>query len=191
MRPPRSVTAAYPALLCEDARDDRPDLLRARAAGAGARALARARSSQRVDRAGRRHARRPAVPRPAHGAAGEGRVKLRLVGLVSFDPLTGEPRPAIAESWTVTRGGRGLFVKLRDDVRFHGGSLLTADDVAFTLSRLASQEFASASATLLAPIAGYGFVHGDDDTESARARRELIGVGVADRRTVEITLAEP
>src|SRR5919108_6653856 len=82
MRPPRSVTAAYPALLCEDARDDRPDLLRARAAGAGARALARARSSQRVDRAGRRHARRPAVPRPAHGDAGEGRVKLRLVALV-------------------------------------------------------------------------------------------------------------
>lgn len=111
--------------------------------------------------------------------------------LIAFDPVTGEPRPSLAESWTVTDGGGALFVKLRKGARFSNGAPVTADDIVFTLSRLADERFASPSASLLEPIAGYGFVHGEADTNDERLRRTLGGLQIVDSRTISIALAEP
>lgn len=54
--------------------------------------------------------------------------------LTDPDPTTGEPRPFLATSWTQIDDTTWEFT-LRDDVRFHDGSTLTADDVVFSYQR--------------------------------------------------------
>ncbi|MDR7521259.1 MAG: ABC transporter substrate-binding protein [Armatimonadota bacterium] len=46
-----------------------------------------------------------------------------------------EPRPHLAESWTVSPDGRIYTFRLRRGVRFHSGRELTADDVVFSMDR--------------------------------------------------------
>ncbi len=45
------------------------------------------------------------------------------------------PTPWIAESWEISDDGLTYTFKLRDDVLFHNGTPMTADDVAFTVER--------------------------------------------------------
>ncbi len=111
--------------------------------------------------------------------------------LIAADPMTGELRPALAESWVVTDSGQRLVLRLRKGLRFSDGSRLTADDVAFSLSRVASADFASAAASRLELIDGYRFVHGDAETDNDSERRSLKGVRVLDEQSVEITLSNP
>jgi peptide/nickel transport system substrate-binding protein len=61
-------------------------------------------------------------------------------GLVKPD-TDGVLRPCMAESWTIEQGGLAYTFKLREGVRFHDGSLLTADDVRFTLETAAAAGF--------------------------------------------------
>lgn len=118
-------------------------------------------------------------------------VRTMCTPLLATDPATAELLPAIAEFWLVTDGGAGLTLRLREGVRFNDGTPLTAEDVAFTLTRIASAEYASTSAELLAPIAGYPEIHGDVPTDDESARRRLAGVAVRDERTVQIALRTP
>lgn len=55
--------------------------------------------------------------------------------LVTRDPATGALGPGLATSWTVSADGLHYEFTLRDDVRFHNGDPLTADDYAFTFNR--------------------------------------------------------
>ena len=108
--------------------------------------------------------------------------------LLATDPETGEIVPSIVSSYVVADGGASLSLRLRDDVVFSDGTRLTAEDVAFTLSRIASADFAGTSAELLEPIDGYGEVHGDIPTDEDVDRRRLRGVRVGDKVTVQISL---
>jgi peptide/nickel transport system substrate-binding protein len=58
-----------------------------------------------------------------------------LEPLVQLDP-EGVPKPALAESWTVSTDGRVWTFKLRQNVKFHDGSEFTAEDVKFTIDRI-------------------------------------------------------
>lgn len=118
-------------------------------------------------------------------------VRTMCTPLLAADPETSELLPAIIEFWLVTDGGAGLTLRLREGVRFSDGTPLTAEDVAFTLSRIASAEYASTSAELLAPITGYRELHGDAPTEDESARRRLAGVAFRDERTVQMSLTTP
>lgn len=109
--------------------------------------------------------------------------------LIAADPETGELRPGLAESWVVTDDGQRLVVRLRKGLRFSDGSPLTADDVAFSLSRIASDDFASASAAQLNAIDGYAQMHGEVETEKDSERKQLRGVAAVDERSVQITLS--
>ena len=55
-----------------------------------------------------------------------------------FDTLVKESgdgvEPSIAESWSVSEDGMSYTFNLRDDVKFHDGTVLTADDVVFSIS---------------------------------------------------------
>jgi peptide/nickel transport system substrate-binding protein len=52
-------------------------------------------------------------------------------------PVWGKPpKPWIAESWTISDDGLKYTVKLRQGVKFHDGSELTAEDVAFSMDRM-------------------------------------------------------
>ncbi|MFQ8840200.1 MAG: ABC transporter substrate-binding protein [Clostridium fessum] len=54
--------------------------------------------------------------------------------LVTVDPETNEVVPQIAESWEQTDDQTYVF-KIREGIKFHDGSDLTAEDVKFSLDR--------------------------------------------------------
>ena len=60
-------------------------------------------------------------------------------GLVKADP-EGNFIPALAESWEISEDGTLFTFHLRPDVHFHNGSILTAEDVVFTLDRCRGAE---------------------------------------------------
>ncbi len=105
-------------------------------------------------------------------------------GLVTFEPLTLEVRPAVASSWTVSDDGRVYDFTLRDDVLFHDGTKVTADDVSWTFHRLLSKELNAERRWILEPVLGA--------KEYERGEAESIaGVEVVSPTHVRLTLAEP
>lgn len=97
---------------------------------------------------------------------------LRLVELI-FEPLLDYDEnnsliPALAESWDVSDDGLSYDITLRENAMFSDGSPITADDVKFSLERVAGEGAA---------------------LESALAVME--DIEVVDDRTVTVTLSEP
>lgn len=84
------------------------------------------------------------------------------------DDLTMEP--ALASEWTTSDDGLTWTFTLRDDVEFHNGRALTADDVVYSLERIRDPEVASGAAYRMAAV----------DTIEA-----------LDDHTVEITVTAP
>lgn len=67
------------------------------------------------------------------------------------------PVPALARSWEITDSGRTYLFHLRTDVLFHPSAhltsrRLTAEDVAFSLERLRSEQWASPGTWVMAPV---------------------------------------
>lgn len=58
-----------------------------------------------------------------------------LEGLVTADPSTGEPVPALALSWEVAQDGLSYRFRLREDVRFHDGTGVDAAAVCANFDR--------------------------------------------------------
>ncbi len=63
-------------------------------------------------------------------------ISLMLSPLVTYDPIKEEVVPALAESWTISDGGKTYTFKLREGVRFSDGREITADDVVFTFDAI-------------------------------------------------------
>ena len=63
--------------------------------------------------------------------------------LLWFDTATGELHPWLATEITVSDDGLVYTIKLRDDVYFHNGEKMTAEDVAFTLDQCITQTVTS------------------------------------------------
>ncbi|WP_293798875.1 ABC transporter substrate-binding protein [uncultured Bosea sp.] len=72
----------------------------------------------------------------------EGYILARLIYdcLIEKDTSTGEFKPSLASSFKVTDDTTLDFV-LRTDVKFHDGTLMTADDVVYTLNMVSSREY--------------------------------------------------
>jgi peptide/nickel transport system substrate-binding protein len=95
------------------------------------------------------------------------------VGLFSFLSRyddQGIPQPFLAESWDVAADGLSWTFKLRQNVKFHNGRALTADDVKFSLDRVRDPEQGSNLASVLTPVSQ---------------------VDVVDPATVKVTTSEP
>jgi ABC-type transport system substrate-binding protein len=118
-------------------------------------------------------------------------VRTLCTPLLATDPRTSELLPSIVSSYLVSDGGTSIALRLREDVVFSDGSPLTAEDVAFSLSRVASADYASTSAERLAPVDGYAELHGDEPTDEDVERQRLRGVAVRDDENVQIQLVEP
>lgn len=56
--------------------------------------------------------------------------------LVTYDPISDEIIPALAQSWTISKDGRTYTFKLREGLKFSDGHPLTADDVVFTFDAI-------------------------------------------------------
>ncbi len=80
---------------------------------------------------------------------------------------TGKLIPALATSWTVDKTGKVYQFKIRQGVKFHNGSLLTVEDVKFSLERAMASSFTK---TYLSSVAK---------------------VDVVNSKTIKITLIEP
>lgn len=57
-------------------------------------------------------------------------------GLVSTDPVTGEVRPKLARSFTISDDGKVYTFKLRHGIKWSDGKPITADDVVFTWNNI-------------------------------------------------------
>ena len=108
--------------------------------------------------------------------------------LIQVDPRTGDLVPGLAESWQVSERGSKFVVRLRKGVRFSNGARVTADDVVFTLSRIARDDFASAAADTLALVRGFDVVHGAEESDNTERRNKLEGLQVIDSRSFEMRL---
>lgn len=105
-------------------------------------------------------------------------------GLVTLN-LDLEVVPDIAERWEITDGGRVYTFFLRDDVVFHNGRRVTAEDVKYSLERAADP--ANFSPTVLDYL---GDIVGVRDKFNGRAD-DISGVQVVDEYTLRIELTEP
>lgn len=108
-------------------------------------------------------------------------------GLVSYDPTTLAPIPALAESWKISDDGKVYTFTLRKGVKFSNGREVTADDVVYSLTRLGnSTTGTSYTSLLLNNVAGFAEMRAKDNPATA-----LSGVKAVDAGTVEITLTAP
>ncbi len=75
--------------------------------------------------------------------------------LLIKDPTTGETKPALATQWSFSPDGRTILLKLRQGVKFHDGTPLTAEAVAFSINRIKDPALRSPmAATILGPVEG-------------------------------------
>lgn len=105
-------------------------------------------------------------------------------GLVRIDDKL-QVQPDIAQSWTVTNGGRTYTFKLRDDARFQDGRPITATDVKYSIERTLDPATRSpVAATYLGDIVGA--------TERLEGKAtDVSGVVVVDPHTLRITIDSP
>lgn len=89
--------------------------------------------------------------------------------LVWIDDQTMEPTAGIAESWEISKDGKTITFAIRDDITWHDGDPLTAEDVAFSL-----------------------LVYRDaTDSDVRNLFVTLNDAVVVDKRTVEVQLSTP
>jgi peptide/nickel transport system substrate-binding protein len=59
--------------------------------------------------------------------------------ITAYD-ASGKPQPGLATSWELADGDKTVTLRLRDDVKFHSGRSMTAQDVIFSLRRTTEPE---------------------------------------------------
>lgn len=104
-------------------------------------------------------------------------------GLVEFDKDLNIV-PAIAELWKISRDHRTYTFQLRQDVKFHNGRNVTADDFVFSISRILHPDTHSPVASLFINIQGAKAFHEGKDTT-------ITGLQVLDRYRLQIQLDRP
>ena len=103
-------------------------------------------------------------------------------GLVQFDEAL-SIRPAIASSWKSSRDGLVWTFTLRRGVKFHNGREVTADDFAYSFTRILDPKVGSEAAELFLRVQGA--------KEFAQGRAPNVrGLQAPDRYTLKITLTE-
>ncbi|MER5429981.1 ABC transporter substrate-binding protein [Streptomyces sp. NPDC002588] len=72
--------------------------------------------------------------------------------LTLIGPQTGKPTGVLAKSWKLAPDAMSMDITLRDDVTFHSGRKLTADDVIFTLKKVQDPATGAANQPIAAQI---------------------------------------
>jgi len=105
-------------------------------------------------------------------------------GLVRLDDNL-EPAPDIAERWQVSDDGKTYTFYLRQDVRFHDGREVKAEDFKYSWQRACDPDTGSqTAATYLGDIVGVKEV-------LAGKAKEISGVRVIDDYTLQVTIDAP
>lgn len=102
--------------------------------------------------------------------------------LYELDPVTNEVKPLIAKDLpTISEDGLTYEIELNEGIKFHDGSVLTANDVKFTFERLVS---INAEADSFQKIEGFDAVANGETTD-------LAGLTVQDDTHLTFKLSEP
>ena len=105
-------------------------------------------------------------------------------GLVKFDSEL-KPVPDLAERWEISRDGKTYTFYLREDIKFHDGKKLTAEDIKYSFERTCNPATGSQTAsTYLNDIIGAVEV-------LSGKTEQLRGVNVIDSFTLAITIDAP
>src|SRR5881409_827015 len=104
-------------------------------------------------------------------------------GLTQFDP-DGRLLPALADRWTVERGGLRYVFHLRAGVKFHDGTRLTPEAVRQSFLRVLTPGTRGGRAWPLYPIAGAA-------AYASGRSSEVTGIGLLGDSAVALDLAEP
>ncbi len=92
----------------------------------------------------------------------------------------------MADSWTISRDGLQYVFHIREGVRFHSGREVTAEDFAYSLTRVFTEPFLSEGLA-----AGYlDAIDGVHEFIAGKAT-EIRGIRVLDDRQIQITLSHP
>jgi len=119
-------------------------------------------------------------PADAHATFRINVVNMMFNGLVEFDE-DAEVVPDLAHSWDVSEDGMVYTFHLEEDVYFHSGRQMTAEDVKYSFERLSHPDTAALGYWLLDSVKGKPeFADGEAD--------EIEGIRVIDDHTVEIEL---
>ncbi len=103
----------------------------------------------------------------------EGRIVADLGStLITLDPETGELKPYLATDWSVSDDGLIWTFHLRDDVRFHDGTPLTAEEYVWTFNRILS-------------------LTGPESFVPKTILRSMVEVKAVNRYTLELELKSP
>ncbi|TKI60056.1 ABC transporter substrate-binding protein [Lysinibacillus mangiferihumi] len=94
---------------------------------------------------------------PCYGSEHDGALVLRFLSdpLIDFTPDTGEAKPAAAKSWQVEDDGYTIRLFLRENVFFHHGRNVTAEDYIYSWNRLVSPSQNSELSYHLSSIKGF------------------------------------
>ena len=115
------------------------------------------------------------------------RIQMALYeGLVTPDPETLEPLPAVAESWEVTEEGLLYTFRLRAEARWSDGEPLTAEDFVAAWRRALSPEQGCPNAAMLYVLEG-----AEAYNQGETADPETVGVRATNERTLEVRLVRP
>lgn len=104
-------------------------------------------------------------------------------GLVYYDENSKSIKPAIAKSWKYSADGKSLTINLRNNVKFHNGKNLTANDVKASWERnfISGKEWSSISLFLS--------IVGSNERLEGKAQ-EISGIEIIDERTLKISFIE-
>ena len=111
-------------------------------------------------------------------------IKSLFDGLKGYEPGTTTLRNELAESHEISDDGTVHTFALKDDIYFHNGREITAEDVKYSLERVTNPETRSPGAGFFSMIEGF-------ESWNAGEGDGLSGVKVIDDKTVEITLNRP
>ena len=106
--------------------------------------------------------------------------------IVTFDPLTLAPRPALAERWDISPDGLTYTFHLRPTARWSNGDPITAKDCIASWRRILTPTLAADYAYFFYIIRGAESFHKSQTTDFT-----TVGLAAPDARTLVVTLAHP
>ncbi len=106
-------------------------------------------------------------------------------GLVSYDPKTLQPIPAVAERWEISNQGTTYRFFLRPDARYWNGDQVTADHFRATWLLLLAQKTEAPYSFLFDPI------HGAKDYRQGLGSAEDVGIIAETNTILRVELDEP
>ena len=138
--------------------------------------LARAQGATPVPGGTLRFAVEPAAtiePHQLNDDAGIGTVHQVCEMLVDTD-FDGNLQPRLATSWTPSESGQSWTIALRENVTFHDGQPMTADDVVATFQRLVDPDSGSSAVATFDFLSGEGVRKVDDFTVAFDLSRAVV-----------------